>query len=176
MSVLLIAVCGNLRDRITSLNLAEVEAQIGFTLAETIAFYEADIAQVYPLTFGDWREFLIQLAEQMVHSEVGAFSSPPKDVIGARPICFLILRIGRPFSNNCNKNSCPSNSSIVLKNGLDEIGQPCRTDGTVGAHGRNAGGQGEYGRVHTGPVDTGRGVRAAQARSRLGFMRWSLSP
>ena len=63
----------DLRDRITFLNLAEVEAQIGFILAETIAFYEADLAQVYPLTFGDWREFLIQLAEQMVHSEVGTF-------------------------------------------------------------------------------------------------------
>lgn len=63
----------DLRCRIESLDFAHVEAQLGFTLAETMAFYEAELAQRYPISFRDGREFVLRLAEQMVHSDVGAF-------------------------------------------------------------------------------------------------------
>src|SRR5918997_1111188 len=63
----------DLRQRIASLDVAQLEAQAGFGLEDVIAFYDAELAQLYPLSFRNAREFLIRLAEQIVHSEIGTF-------------------------------------------------------------------------------------------------------
>ena len=63
----------DLRHVISTLDLARLEGEVLFSLAETIQFYQVEFAKRYPLSFSDARGFVMQLAEQMVHSDVGTF-------------------------------------------------------------------------------------------------------
>ncbi len=62
-----------LRSRINELDIPALEADLGFPIAEVMSFYEGELAPRFPLSFGNTREFLLQLAEQVPLSEVGAF-------------------------------------------------------------------------------------------------------
>jgi hypothetical protein len=62
-----------LRSRIKKLDLPALEADLGFSLAQAMSFYERELAHRFPLPFANAREFLLQLAEQLPLSEVGAF-------------------------------------------------------------------------------------------------------
>lgn len=62
-----------LRSRLSTVDLQAVEADLGFTIGEVMAFYRETMGRRYPLPTADGRQFLLSLAEALPLSEVGRF-------------------------------------------------------------------------------------------------------